>query len=426
MDWRSWQVVLLRLGSIVLLIAHAAMLGCATRRTVNEDITTVRGHHVALANQSTPSEIQAAVMSFADKYTLRAAEVFDRVHDQSDSPEKRLYARQAKLELGLGATTIACEVNPVAALLDMVALTRLKRKSFSDHWASTLPPEHAQAIAAMHEQSEQEAWALAGRFLTPQQSDQLRDIVDGWYHNNPNARYTSHVRMLEFASFRRESSPYDTETPSNVLALLRIDPMARMDPVARGLRESRLLAERTLFFAARLSPLMTWQVQRLQAELLAAPDVRSVLATTEKLGASFARMPQDVEGIVTRAAENAQKAVAAERDATIRQADATVTAQREALSRDLDAREDRLSGLLGEVNHSLAAANETASSASDSANRVVKTARESSTAVIDHAFWRAILLLLLVLIGVPAGMIGYRYATSRLFDARPPLGKPRT
>jgi hypothetical protein len=425
MDRRSWQVILLRLGSIVLLIAHAALVGCANRRPVNEDITTVRGHHVALANQSTPTEIQAAVMSFADKYSLRAAEVFDRVHDQSESPGRRLYAREAKLDLGLGATTIACEVNPVASLLDIVALTRLKRRSFSDHWASTLPPEHARAIAAMHEQSEQDAWALAGRFLTPQQSDQLRDIVDGWYHNNPNARYTSHVRMLEFASFRRESSPYDADTPGNVLALLRIDPMARMDPVARGLRESRLLAERTMFFAARLSPLMTWQAQRMQAELLAAPDVRSVLATTEKLGASFARMPQDVEGIVTRASENAQKAVAAERDAAIRQADATVTAQREALSRDLDAREVRLRELLGEVNTSLATVKETASGVSDSAKRTVILARESSTEVIDRAFWRAALLLLLVLIGVPAAMFCYRYATSRLFDVRPPLGRPR-
>jgi hypothetical protein len=83
---------------VFLLVATAATLGgCAAR--AQKDITTVAGSQMALGAQSTPTEIQAAVMAFADKYSSRAAGVFDMVHDRSESPEVCLFARQAKLSL---------------------------------------------------------------------------------------------------------------------------------------------------------------------------------------------------------------------------------------------------------------------------------------------------------------------------------------
>lgn len=395
----------------------AIMIGC-TAAPKDQDITTIVGSHTALATQSTPTEIQAAVMSFSDKYTSRAAHAFDMVHDRATSAEVRRIARQAKLNLGLSALTIACEVNPVASLLDMVALARLQRRSFADHWASSLPQDDARVIQAMLELGEHDAWELAGRFLTDGQLEQLRALIDAWYRQNPESRYTSHVRLIDFAAFRREPAPVTADTPASVLALLRIDPMAGMDPVAREFQESRLMAERALFFAARLSPLLSWQAQRMTADLLAKPEAQTLLTSAGQMRQAADRLPVEVDELIARSTERFQALIAAERDAAIRQADAAVTAQRQALLSDIDAREQTIRDLLAEVRQTLAQAGAITSSAGTSADQAIQSAQQSATDVIDHAHRRALALLLIALLAIPAALLAYHFLPARMNSSR--------
>jgi hypothetical protein len=384
-------------------------------------------------------------MAFADKYAARAADVFDEVHDKAPTIEVRHYARQAKVSAGWGAVTIATEINPVAAMLDLVTMARLKRKSFEEHGARLLPPELARQVQAMHERSEEEAWVLARRFLSEQQEAQLRGVIDDWYESNSEVRAVAHLKLLDFASFRRESAVSSRNAPASVLALLYLDPLARMDPVQRELNESRLFAERTLFFAKRVPLLGFWQLQLAAVDLLMTPEIRDLLASTATISKSTARfatsaeqfieackrftdacerftavwekMPGDTQRIVATALEDFQTVVSAERAAAIEQSAAAIDAQRKALINDVDALEDGARGVIADVNRALVQAEATAAAVSTSARDTVESAHLSLRDVIDHAYRRMLILLVVMLIGIPAAMIVYRYTSTKMFGA---------
>lgn len=430
--WRRAPLILALLG------LAALACGCGNR-IVNEDLTALAGGRSVQARQSSPTEIQALVMAFADKYATRAADAFDRVHDQAATIEVRNYARDAKVAAGWGAVTIATEVNPVAAMLDMVTMVRLKRKSFEDHGAALLPPEAAQVIRAMHERSETEVWELAGRFLSEQQMAQLRAVIDDWYAQNSYVRSAAHLKLLDFASFRRETASNNRNAPASVLAMLNIDPLASIDPVQRELAESRMFAERTLFFAKRLPLLASWQLQQATVDMLATPELRDLLARTEKLTASADRlvtsterftdacerfaatweqMPRETDRIVARSFEDLHKVIAAERAAAIEQSAAAIDMQRKALMHDVDALEGSTRNVISDVNKTLVQTQTTASAVSASAKDTVASAQLGAKEVVDQIYRRALTLLVIALIGIPIMLLVYRAAARRLFASR--------
>ena len=423
------------LGTLAAVALAAQLCGCGARGT-SDDLTRLSGGRSVQARQSSPTEIQALVMAFADKYAARAADVFDRVHDQSEAIDVRRYAREAKVSAGWGAITIATEVNPVAAMLDMVTMVRIKRRSFEDHGTAIVPPDSAILIQRMNERSEEEVWLLAGRFLSDQQMEQLRQVIDDWYQSNSEFRAAAHLKLLDFASFRRESLLDPRAAPASVLALLHIDPLARMDPVQRELQESRMFAERTLFFAKRLPPLAFWQMQQATADLLSTPELRQLLERTEtltestdrfvasterftgaweRIATTWQQMPTDTERIVERAFDDFHKVVSAERAAAIEQSAAAIDAQRKALMNDVDALESSTRGLIGDVNKTLAQTQVTASAVSASAKDAVDSAHLGAREVVEQIYRRLLTLLVVALLGVPASMIVYRLVARRLF-----------
>lgn len=426
----------------VALVVLAFLSGCK-HGAASTDLTRVAGGRGVEGRQSSPTEIQALVMAFADKYAARAADGFDRVHDHATTIAVRLYAKEAKASAGWGVLTIATEVNPVAAMLDMVTMVRLKRKSFEDHGASLLPDEPAQLIRAMHQQSEKEVWELAGRFLTGQQMDQLRDVIDGWYERNSELRTVAHLKLLDFASFRRESALSDRAAPANVLSLLHLNPLASMDPVQREISESRLFAERTLFFVKRIPTLAYWQFQLATVDLFSTPEMQRLFDQTQTISASIDRfatssdqfievcnrfsasaerftatweqMPGNTERIVGSAIEDFKKVVEAERTAAIEQSTAAIDAQRKALMKDMDAVEGSARSVIADVNKTLIQTQTTASAVSASAKDTVDSAHLSAQVVVDQIYRRLLTLLVVAMFGVPVSMILYRLLSRRLF-----------
>ena len=415
----------------------AAVGGCTPRPGAG--LTDAGGTRSIQRRQSSPTQIQALVMAFGDKYAARSADVLDRVHDDADAIEVRRYAREAKVAAGWAAVTIATEVNPVAAMLDMVAMVRLKRRSFDDHGAATLPPDAAERVRALHEQSEREAWDMVCRFLTQEQADQLRDAIDRWYEQNQEMRSAAHLRLLEFANFRRESVLDARSTPANVLALLALDPLARMDPVQRELNESRLLAERVGFFAKRMPPLLFWQVQLATADLISTPEAQQLLRQSEQVTASTGRfvasteqfaqacerfvtaweaLPEATDQVLRGSIAQLRESVAEERKLAIDGLSAAASVQREALLRDATAVEASTRRVIADLNQTLAEARKVAADVSASAEATVDAASRGATRVLDHGFRLTLALFLTVLLTTPAVLLVFRYASDRPLHAR--------
>ncbi len=417
----------------------AVLFSCTSPRQSNRRVGDVAEQIAVLSRQATPTEIQASVMAFADKYSSRGGDLFDLIYEEAQSPKARVNARRAKVAGGLGATTIAAEVNPVAAMLDMVTMVTVKQMSFREYEASNYLPEDAQLIQAMYDRSADEVWALAGRFLSDDQLAELRLIIDDWFANNPEVRTASYVRLQDFSAFRRESAWRNRDAPASLLRLLQIDPLAGMDPIAREIQESRMLAERALFFAKRIPPLASWQFQLATAELLDTSEVRDMLLLTKELSVSADRfiasseqfagcleqMPEDVNRIVARAIADMHEVIAAERAAAIDQTSAAIDANRATLMRDVNELQSGLRDMIAEVHKTVAEARTTAMDVSRSANDAVASAHGGAADVVDILYHRVLVLMLVMLIGGPVAMLSYRWIAKRMFDDPKPMDARR-
>ena len=75
----------------------------------------------------------------------------------------------------------------------------------------------------------------ATKVLTEGQLAELRSVIEQWVKENPGQYYVSHVRFTDFATTKRMTadSP-QAKAPGSVFGLLYLDPLAGLDPVARG------------------------------------------------------------------------------------------------------------------------------------------------------------------------------------------------
>jgi DNA repair ATPase RecN len=71
-----------------------------------------------------------------------------------------------------------------------------------------------------------------------------------------------------------------------------IDPLSGLDPAAKELAETRLMAERALFLSRHLPELIRWETEYLAMNTLEVPEVARLLSDTTKLSESADRFSQ--------------------------------------------------------------------------------------------------------------------------------------
>jgi hypothetical protein len=102
----------------------------------------------------------------------------------------------------------------------------------------------------------------------------------------------------------------DGSTRGSLLGLLRLDPLSGLDPARRELAEARLFAERALFVVQVLPTLLRWQAELLSLEMLNQPAVQQWTTNATQIAASVERL--------TAAAEQLPGQLAAEREEILR------------------------------------------------------------------------------------------------------------
>ncbi|HEY4370087.1 MAG TPA: hypothetical protein VGN07_22845 [Steroidobacteraceae bacterium] len=397
-------------------------------------------------------EVQLKVMRYADDYSARITDPLEALNVQSASPEQRLLAHDWRIQQSTAAYTIASGPNPVINALDMIVLATLSRMVVEDYIGS-LAGARAAPLLEVHRDLERQSWALVANVVNDEQTTELRALIAQWRAAYPDARAVSQVRIADFAGIAGRHSD-EKHGSGSVFALIGLDPLSNLDPAVRELEQTRLLAERTIYYLQRSPGLLDMQVERLAYQLAVTPEAKHSIAGIERV--SFAAEA------LGRLSADAPALIASERHALITDLTATLHSEQRRLqtllvearevlqagtqtSESVGATVAALDGFVArfqpkdappsaastprrpfditeyaQTAHELAGAAQDlqallaqADSSSAGVQRLAATTTQGLNAVVDRAFWRGILLITVLALATLLTTLAYRYVTVR-------------
>lgn len=391
--------------------------------------------------------LQAQVMRFADTYVATIAQASDDVAAKATNSDLRLTMLRWKLGQATSAYTDATGQNPAVNALDMLVLVTMARMVVEDYGVETYGNAILPLLNAQRQQ-ETNAWILAGGVLKPSQQKELRDLIQEWRARHPHQRYIGPIRFREFVAALGKTPTKATSGPTSIFSLLYIDPLAGLDPTAAAIEETRELGERAMYYSQRMPMLLGWQVQEVAYQLANQPESKQVLADANRLASSaeiFAKtsrqIPQLVndqrqaairqllDGLRSQAPDVRQTLDAGTQAATaintaIKSLDAfvryvsptnatpasTATNRRPFNVLDYGTAASQIGAAANNLNALLTTINQSAPQLA----QLQQQATADADRVVDHAFWRGLILILVLLIGSVVAGLAYRFLTYRL------------
>ena len=153
----------------------------------------------------TEASLQTELMSYADRYASIAAQAIDDVERLKPPPKLRRMVMGDLVFSAAAAFTIAADADPQIALLDMVVMATLGRMIFEDHWLPEYGGYVEPVVVAMTKLEDQ-AWRIADPILTTTQKTELLERIEAFHVANPELTTFSHLRFADFPSKRASSS----------------------------------------------------------------------------------------------------------------------------------------------------------------------------------------------------------------------------
>jgi hypothetical protein len=406
------------------------------------------------ATAVTLTVLQGQVMRVADDYVAKVAQSADEFGAQAATPEARLAALKWKLGQATSAYIDASGPNPALNALDLLVLVTLARMVIEEYGVATYG-DNILPLLETQRNLEANAWTLAGGVMKPAQEQELKDLIQEWRRKNPKQVYIGPIRFREFVAALGKTPTPKTTAPTSIFSLLFLDPMAGLDPTAAAIEETRRLGERAMYYTQRMPMLLSWQTEVLAYQLAVQPESRQMLDDATRLAASaeiFAKTAQQLPQLVNDQREAAIRQVfdglVAEEKKTrdlLAEARQTISSASE-MSASVNATIKSLDGFVhfvtptntsqavvstnskpfnvldygmaasqvgaaaSELNALLASMNQSAPQVA----RLRERTTEDAKALVQHAFWLGLVLILILLIGsVLAGLV-YRVLANKL------------
>jgi hypothetical protein len=290
--------------------------------------------------------LQLNVMRFADEYVGRTGEALSQFQRSSANAEERLAAQNWKVQQATAAYTDASGPNPVNNALDIVVLASLSWIVANDSWVEQTYGARAKPVQETYRALESEAWQLLTGVLNDTQITRLRELIDRWRAQHPNARYVAYVNFRDFASSVGAPVAGEESQPGGLFSMLGIDPLSGLDPAVRELAQSRALAERAIYYMQRTPALLDMQVERLTFEFAVMPETKALLSDAERaslVGSASERLVRTLPDVIRQ-----------EREALVAQ-----------LVRTINDESATIGSLAGELRATLQAGTETANALRD-------------------------------------------------------------
>jgi hypothetical protein len=235
-----------------------------------------------------PVQVQQGVIRFADQFQSRLIIGIDRLRQGTNEVDPAEILRW-KIAFTMETTAIASGANAIANLFDITAFVTSTRMAVEQHWQPDVFGDSGLPLLQSCKEAETEAWDLVGTLLKPEQQKQLRAAIEKWHKANPLPENVLAARAVGFAKMLAESSKTEDGQSGSVFGMLGLDPLAGLDPAMREMTQARMLAERALYVTQKLPLLIRWQTELLMINTINQPSLQQLVTNTTDIANSTAR-----------------------------------------------------------------------------------------------------------------------------------------
>ncbi len=289
-------------------LATLALCGCST---IKHMLHMDKGDQAASQRAQQLLVLQFRVMRFADGYVGTIIEPLQRFKQAANGPEERLMAQNWQVSQATAAYTIATGPSAVVNVLDMIVLATLSRMVVEDEWITERFGERATPVREAYRRLEAQARDLGKEAITAEQFAQLQRTINEWRAQNQHINAVAYIHFSDFAKSIGHPSPGEASSSTGLFHLLGIDPLSGLDPAVRELAQTREFGERAIFWAQRLPNLVDMQAQLVADQFATTPETTRVIADIDKssqAAAAAGRLADELPGVIAQ-----------EREAAIRQ-----------------------------------------------------------------------------------------------------------
>jgi len=399
-------------------------------------------------------ELQASLMSFADRFSAEIYETATSVESGIESPELRLLMAKTRLYSTSSIYDIVSGPYIGVALFDTLVLVTLKRILLQEYWLPQVLGDIGEPMLETYQRLEDDIWSIAAKYMTTAQQRDLHDVIIAWRENNPHKVGVEFIRFDDFGPLGRKPTLEEARKPGGLLA--------PVSEATQAVDEVRMLGERAMFLLTRNQLLLNYQIDVAFKQLVAEPEVRQILADIQafrNVSGDYAKimsdLPQELRITTDSTIEQIATRVTSERKEAIRQLMTRLTQERKQLFADIAAEEQRFgriltelrqtlaagTGLMTEVNRAMAVAEDVSLEEVTAASRqvtemvnalegllgspawevqvprlieVMSRLESESQKIIDSFFRKTLILILLLTTFVLIALLIYRFATEKL------------
>ena len=299
----------------------------------------------------TAEELDGMIYAYADSYMTQIVSATREISRQAESSQQRSDAMLLRVGSVNSIYDIASSSEPFTKLLDMLLVVTLQSYVWIDEDRAEKIFGHSAKILidAMH-QNRKEIWKLAAKAMKPEQLYILDWLILDWRRQNPDINFVIFTRFSDVSASRVKSIVSDVKIGSGFLA--------PVDEAKKAINETRLLAERSFFYAKRAPLIYTWQAENLTTNILAKPEIAQLLEGIKRSTLAIERVSEVMKNLP-----------------------GLIREERVFISSELDKRETSISKVLAEVRQTI---NETehlvvtVDKLSDSGNNILHELRVTS------------------------------------------------
>lgn len=265
-------------------------------------------------------DLDQLAYGYADRYYMVISSAVDALKRSDIDPGQRRFAHQIKLTGVQSINDIVSGNDPYSQIFDLVVSVTLQSIVLIDeNGAEKTFGEYAAGLIKAMRMMRVEAWDLAAKVLKQDQLEMLDYVILEWRRTHPDVDQVAFVRFDNFAGSRGKALLSDLKAGGGFLA-----PISEASQV---LKDWNRLTERAFWYTKRAPNIAAIQAEGAVNEILATPEIDSMLRTADRLGKSSENLPQTIE------------------------------AQRKAFFAEVDARQTLLTNTLGDLRSIVANAN---------------------------------------------------------------------
>ncbi len=215
--------------------------------------------------------LQSLVISMADEYVSAVSEVaFLHLRPQTENSQERVLV-QSLIRNSFGAATeIAASRNSDVAMLDLLVLVTLQRKTFENYWIPKIwGPERSREALKQLKLTEENLWQRASKLLTPSHQSTLRELIDTWLVANPDRLVVELIRFDAFADARWMPQQHHRDAAKGLLQ--------EIDSAVSTIDDALQFGERAMWYSGRLAYIAGEQAELSAYRILAAPEIQEAL-----------------------------------------------------------------------------------------------------------------------------------------------------